>query len=703
MFLAKFTEAAHFGGDDRGDGDRRDRKTVIEELISEAKLRKAERARDHEEILDMTYKLDNNWKELFPAVKELQRENNEEHVEPDEYDRLVKEMIFCPRGEPTQKLKNEEDIARMEKDRLDKLERERIQRMKGDQDEEQTASKQSTYRSADDLDDGYWLEPYQDGPEENERVLSYPLHADQDGEAAFRNGYEEVRRKEPQPVQAPQEESEDEESGSDEESEADSLNDLKSDEESNDEDEQEVPKSKSVKEPEKKPSTPVKEIKELTTVQKIPFSIAMPASYEQLQSLLQEEPSKIQAIIIDRIIKTNHPKLLHPNRNKMLKLFAYLLQYTNDLFSSITEETTTKGFKVLKELSPFMFDLVQMNPNDTSQCFLEVLKEKYDDFLSNRKLFPKLETLVFLKLVGTFFSVSDFRHPVATPSFVFIQEILSEARVKTRADIASGLFLVTLVLDSQKLSKKFMPSAMTFLSTIFYLGFKKSAMEVTKPFTPLKESSSLLVLAKKFKGEFSKTMSMKYSDLIAQEIDEEFKVRALISSLNLLNDFIELYGDHVGMRYLLDVPEKFLTRLNDEPSLPAEFKECITETLNSFKEIRVTKKFVYATPEIRIQPMIRMLEPRLETVLTDRRQMFSQAEGAKLEQQKLKHMIKREFKSAQRELRRDNEYISKIRHNRIEQSDRERKAKVKRIFNEASTQQSEYKANERTKGRKSKF
>lgn len=83
--------------------------------------------------------------------------------------------------------------------------------------------------------------------------------------------------------------------------------------------------------------------------------------------------------------------------------------------------------------------------------------------------------------------------------------------------------------------------------------------------------------------------------------------------------------------------------------------------------------------------------------------MYSQVTGPKAEQKKLKHMIKREFKSAKRELRRDNEFLSKIRHKRRQEQDQERKAKVKRIFNEASVQQSEYKAIQRTKGRKGKF
>lgn len=675
-------------------------------------MRKVERARDHEEVLDLTNKLDSEWKELFPVVNQLQREENE-RVEPDEYDRLVKEMVFAPRGEPTEKLKNEEEVARMEKERLMQLERERLRRMKGDQ-EELAVPDQPKYRSADDLDDGYFLEPVYDGYQEDERTLSYPLNAEDDqgmegpNNVAKSAGFDrESSDEEDASEEAP------EESGSDEES--DSLDDLKDDQESEEEEsssseDEEAPPPKvlkiSTEEPHKakeEKAPPKVDKKELEKLDRIPYSINMPESYEELMALMEKESSKVQGVVLDRIIKTNHPKLMMANRNKMHKLFAYLLQYVNDLFSSVAEAKVGQRFKILKEIAPFMYDLVQMNPDDASKCFLEVLKEKYDDFQKSKRNYPKLDTLVFFQLLGSFFSISDFRHPVVTPAFVFLHQILSDSRIKTRSDITSGLFLVTLLLDSQKLSQKFLPSAMNFLSGIFFLGSAKPASKLLKPLMPFGDCESLLTLDGKFKGEFSKAMAMQYSDLNAASIDDEFKIRALLTAVNLYSDFIKLYDNLVGLKYLLDGPEKLLTRLRGEKNLPKEFRQHIADVIKTIQDMRATKTFVYPTLERKVQPMLRLLEPRFETVLSDRRQMFSQAEGPKLEQQKLRHMVKREFKSARRELRRDNEFINKIRHKRKEQLDRERKDKVKRIFNEASIQQSEYKANARTKGRKSKF
>jgi nucleolar protein 14 len=665
--------------------------------------------------LVLTDKLDSDWKELFPVVNKLQKLENERQ-EPDEYDRLVKEMVFAPRGEPTEKLKNEEEVARLEKERLEKLERERLARMRG---EENEVDKTPKHRSADDLDDGYLLEPVGDFGEDD-KVLSYAIDGENEENLEESGEYlsaEEGNDEDPEASangkdeESEGEESEEEESGSEEESEEDDLEDLKEDDESEEETPVDDPKVLKISTPDEKPKKePKPQLQEPTmskktaeALEKIPYTIAMPDSYEHLQELLEEHPFKIQAIIVDRIIKTNHVKLMQVNRNKMLKLFAFLLQYINDGFSNVDSENIGKRFKLLNELSPLLYDLIQMNPEEGSKCFLEVVKEKYEDFKKNQKRFPPLESLVFFKLLGVLFPTSDFRHPVVTPSFVFLHHILSQAKVRSRSDVASGLFLATLVLDFQQLSKKFLPAVMNFLSGVCYLGVKKTMVDRLKPLLPFKKKDSLLMLEEKFKENFSEATKLSAEDFLDSPIDESFKVRALNVAVHLIADFVKLYDELVGLKYFLDPFESVLSRLVENEFLPKDLKKFIKSTLEDFQRIRLDKKFVYPQPERKIQPMIRLLEPRFETVLSDRRSMYSQHKGAKAEEQKLKHMVKREFKSAKRELRRDNEFLSKIRHKRRQDMDRDRVAKVKRIFNEASVQQSEYNALSRTKGRKGKF
>lgn len=681
---------AHFGGGNDEDSGR-DRKTAIEELIADSKKRKAEKMKEHEEMLDLTNKLDSDWRSLMPVIKTLERTETPQKPEPDEYDRLVKEMIFSPRGEPTNKLKSEEEIARIEKEKLDILEMDRQRRMQGDEDNPEV---RSTYRSADDLDDGYFLEPVID--DEDDKVLSYPLNPDEEDPQNASDNEQEVAEEEKSDENESEEAENVDEEQSESESDADSLEDLKADESESDEDDsdeqEEIPSSTTSNKLDKKNTEPMNHI---------PYTISLPETYEKFLELLADQSIKIQSTIIERIIKTDHPKLHYSNRNKMIKLFAYLLQYVNDLFLNNDENSIAKHFKLVNNLSPLMFDLIQMNPEDCSNSFLEVFKEKYEDYKKNQKSYPKLDTIVFFKFVSSLFPTSDFRHPVVTPCYIFLHHILSQCKIKNRADIMSGLYLVTLTYDYQRISKRFLPAALNFLKGICYLGIKKSLIDNSRPIPPFKKKDELLVFSSKIESNSSD--KLKPTDFLVPDIDDEFKVRAINTAVGLIKDFILLFEELVGVQYLIDSFESLLSKLSDEQKLPEALKISVNDVLKEFDRIKSEKKFKYPEPEKKSFPMLRMLEPRFETVHSDRRQMFCQSQGNAAEKKKLQHMLKREKKSAKRELIKDNEFLSKIKHKRMQQMDVERKEKVRRILHEGSTQQSEFKALSRTKGRKGIF
>lgn len=691
FILANFTKAAHFGGG--GTDDVKDRKTVIEELIADSKKRKNERAKEHEEMFDMTSKLDLEWKDLLPVVNQMQRSETPEKPEMDDYDRLVKEMIFLPRGEPTQKLKTEEDLAQIEKDKLEKLEKERLQRMKGE--EEIAEEAKSTYRSADDLDDGYFLEPVM---EDDDRVISYPINDDNENESeqVNQNEMEQADNDSPEGESEGGDDEEEQEAESSEESD-DDLEDLKEDlsesENSSSEEEEEEVLEKSQNE---------KSMKE-NALESLPFTIQLPDEYEKFIKLLNNQSIKIQLTIVDRIIKTNHPKLHYSNRQKMIKLFAYLLQYVNDLFSNCDDNNISKHFKLLNQLTPHLFDLIHMNSEDCSKSFLEVIKEKHEEFAKSRRTCPKLDTIVFFRLAGVLFPTSDFRHPVVTPTYVFLHHILSQAKINSRYDISAGLFLSTLVLDFQQISKRFLPAVMNFIVGVCYLGVKKSLLDAINPIPPFKKMDELLVLGEKFDGDFKTSSKLSSNDFLNSTIDNDFKVRSLNVAICLMRDFVHLYEDVMGVKYFIEPFERILKRLLNEDNLPTEVIDNINKVLEQFTRIGSEKSFKFPEPAKKSTPMLRMFEPRFETVSTDRRSMYCQAEGKAAEKKKLQHMYKREFKAAKRELRRDNEFVSKIKQKRQQATDTERKEKVKRIFDEASMQQQEFKALSRTKGRKSFF
>ncbi|KAH8292548.1 hypothetical protein KR054_012359 [Drosophila jambulina] len=687
---ADFTSAAHFGGD----GDTvQDRQTAIEEMIAEQKRRKNEIVKEKDEVYELTEKLDANYKLLLPLVAKATKDEQDAKPPPDAYDRLLKEMIFEPRGSVTDKLINPDELAKQEAARLEKLEAERLRRMRADGEEEEEASiTQPKHRSADDLDDGYGY--FAGGDDAEDDTLAYDLdgnlgtHLDDKKEVAEEQENEEENADEESDGE--EEEDSDEESDSD----TDNLSDLKeSDSESEAEAEAESTSQASKKKPQReKPSV------SLDT--SIPFTIKMPKTYEDFTALLSKHAVPQQATIVERIIKCNHPKLEGVNRENVVKLYSFLLQYLKDLFEDASDQDIQEHFQLLSQLMPHLYDLTQLNPERMSNTLLEVIKEKYGEFRKNHKTYPSLDTLVYFKLVANLYSTSDFRHPVVTPCFIFMQHILSRARVRTRQEISMGLFLVTVVLEFVSQSKRLLPAVFNFLQGILHMSIPKrdvQQLEITPPFERDGPLSKLLALPANIKEcKDMKAQNLQSVDLVTQTITPDFKVRALDATLQLIKEALQLVQEHVGACYLAKPFLRLLVRLPFDAypeHVHLHHKEA-TELAEKLAE----QKMKRLAPAERKPKALRLLEPRFEAVYDDKRR--PKMSKAKEERAKLLHKIKREKKGAIREIRRDTAFVQELKLKQTLQSDKERHEKVKRIYQEASMQQGEL--NELARAKKKK-
>lgn len=156
---SSFVSDAHFGGgflkkSEETDENRQNRESLIDNLIAESKKRKEERQKEREETDELTDKLDEDYKNMLDVLAGIRNPKKSEAAPvklPDTaYDVLVRELRFDPRVKPGEKLKSAEEIAREEREKLEKLEADRLRRMKGDL----HGAKVIPHRSADDLDDG---------------------------------------------------------------------------------------------------------------------------------------------------------------------------------------------------------------------------------------------------------------------------------------------------------------------------------------------------------------------------------------------------------------------------------------------------------------------------------------------------------------------------------------------------------------------
>lgn len=153
---------AHFGGGILSKTDfTLSRKDLIDQLIAESKKRKAEKQKIREQTIDLTEKLDSEWKDLLPIMSASKKctEDTGETMKIDTYDIAVRQLKFEARGNPSEKLKSEEEIIQEEKERLEELEADRLARMKGFI---CNTNNQYRHKSADDLEDGFIMETIED-------------------------------------------------------------------------------------------------------------------------------------------------------------------------------------------------------------------------------------------------------------------------------------------------------------------------------------------------------------------------------------------------------------------------------------------------------------------------------------------------------------------------------------------------------------
>lgn len=462
-----FVQEAHFGGGlfkNTGVEGAKSHKDLIDQLIAESKKRKAEKQMIKEQTMELTEKLDTDWKDLLPLVHKSKKESEVVQNQVDDFDKVMRELKFEARGNPSDRLKTEDEVAKEEKEKLEKLEEERLQRMKGFTKDEADKRK---HKSADDLDDNF---AYDSDPEitltynkdgQSNVKLDVKMNRESlNGEVDENN--DDVEERDEDDLNSDDEERDNQKSGeedSDDSAETESeddLSDLKS-ESSDSEAEETVPNRNKRKLDEEPTTTTNKTIKIDLQAKKemmekarkeLPYTFKLPNSYEELQKMLQNQSSHHQSIIIERMIKCNHPSLNASNKESLSIVFVYLLQHLSDISTDLTtKESIQECFEIFNYLVPQLYDLAQLNQESAQNSMLEVIKEKQEEYRKNRKRYPDLDVLLYLKLVSCLFPTSDFRHLVVTPSIVFVEQMLKTCRIKSRRDVAFGLFLVALILE----------------------------------------------------------------------------------------------------------------------------------------------------------------------------------------------------------------------------------------------------------------
>lgn len=224
-------------------------------------------------------------------------------------------------------------------------------------------------------------------------------------------------------------------------------------------------------------------------------------------------------------------------------------------------------FTLLSSLIPHLFALTKAYPIQAAEHFsdkLNLMQKNLKRGLANgvtegdSRTWPGLPELSLLRVIGIVWPTSDMNHHVVSPARLLMGAYLALCRIRSLRDIASGLFLSTLFLQFEELSKRLVPEVVNFLiNCVLHLAPSKfkDAQSLPGTFPSLDFRSPrckhLALDVSKAKGLSPRQPNLTEL-LISEDSTEQGKVDLLAASLDLLLKSAEMYKGLDGFPEIYD-------------------------------------------------------------------------------------------------------------------------------------------------------
>ncbi|XP_024521488.1 nucleolar protein 14-like [Selaginella moellendorffii] len=683
--------------------EKRSKKEIMEEVIAKSKHFKAVKAKEKEDDLDLREKLDSDFKVLAetPALLSLMRpkkintlkallakgsikndkasDADTEKEKPDDYDKLMKEMAFEIRAQASERLKTSEEIAKEEKERLEELEKKRIQRMTGAQesdseaDEDDGGSKRKKKRkraeiSGDDLGENFVLEEEYQEKGWVDEVMARTEAENPDAS-----------------------DTDNEENGDDDDEEETNFDEAVQGEDSGTSGSEESTREELIEEAK---STLRKEDesddKDIEESRELPFVINAPQTLEQLLGLVKHRSTEELGVAIQRIRACNAISLAAENRKKMQVFYNVLVLYISDL----------AGVKPLPldRINMLTKPLIEMSletPYYAAACARERLirmQQVLSDKLRSKdgdesSCWPSVRTLLLMRLWSLIFPGSDFRHVVMTPLVLLLGEYLMRCPVTSGRDVGVGAFLCSLALSIMKHARRFFPEALSFLLVLLSTGLPDStAARKTGPQFLRELVGSRPWLLLKDDNSDKSFCDPDFPELMAADADldifdtDSFRCGILNASIQTLKGFVTIYNDLPSTPEILKQFVPVLLELSSSKLLPKSLKATIIDTLELIhKTVEELEKFRQPL-QLRLKKPtpIKQFNPKFEEDFAKGRDYDIDRDRA--ERKKLRRQIQREAKGAARELRKDNQFLAAEKLKERAEAEQEREDKYKKAM-----------------------
>jgi nucleolar protein 14 len=701
----------------------------------------------------------------------------------DDYNQLLQKLRFEPRAQPSNPLLTPEQLAKAEHERLQQLEAARLRRMNAENDEisdsddnenkerentenehknadnnivEENTSKQthtSKKISADDL-----------GDEDYMNIISPQSDEDEDEDHGSSGSHKEVVTDDSEVDEENEENEMSDDEGDDdiEDVQSDDRNDIiqtesemstsPKDRTGHGNDESVVSSRTETKEAtESAMSIPLlpsvsltellqlnphkyKEVKDLKPDDELPYTLAMPTTFEQFNALLNGQSPTRQSTLIKRLQACYHPSL-SPHNNDIIKYFYWFLMKR---FLWLGKQTPTVDMDSVNVLIPPLFELSQQIPDfagHLSRYYLVKIESSLCQNLENlsemqHKPWISLNKLFLFKLFSYIWPVSDRRHVVATPAMILMGQLLTHTMVLNHYHLLTNLLLTNTFIHWLTPAKRFAPEPFNFLFGVlraFVLAnantFQNSKTSALPIYAPLVTVPSQLLQLSTISSPSSRTatstdhtpqqaedkfkvLPLDISLLSENKIDnpifqtDEFKISLLYATIKSLEELIQLYVNNEACVELL---KSAVILLRDIPlnSVPLSVQEYI-QKLSSDIEKRIRSLEMSRQPlqlhKKKPQPLPLLTPDFKGTEYVPSK--YKSKDKSERERKMLLRKYKQELKGAERELRKDSIFLAQKRMQKYLEQKEEKEKKQKEIWQWLESLQHEFNVEKKSKKRK---
>ncbi|KAI6034536.1 Nop14-like protein [Pisolithus microcarpus] len=331
---------------------------------------------------------------------------------------------------------------------------------------------------------------------------------------------------------------------------------------------------------------------------------------------------------------------------------------------------------LVSSLIPHLFALSQSYPSEAAECFIGKLSLMYKNLSrglasgvleANSRTWPGFSELTFLRVTGIIWPTSDMKHVVVSPARFL-------CRVRSFADLASGLFLSSLFIQYEALSKRLVPEAVNFVvNAVLFLApnpyASSDALPGTFPSPDLHSNPS------EISPKVAKNLVFHKPDLwqlLSGNVTEQSKLDALGLAIDLLDRFAELYKP---LDVYMIISSLECERLSKDVQFSlASVRDKVGRLLKFARQSR-RPLFLQAHKPIPIPTYIPKFEQKSSLYL--RRQ---DPDHERNEVSKLRYQLKQEKKGAIRELRKDARFIAAVEQKKQMEKDQAYNKRMKKVF-----------------------